>query len=77
MAIRNTLPTYLLNDFKKYLEQKGFMILRPVGNYEVLRAKKGKEFVLIFRQNKHQDYLSFQDKNYVWVNDFLQQKGEV
>lgn len=77
MAIRNMLPTYLLNDFKKYLEQKGFMILRPVGNYEVLRAKKDKEYVLIFRQDKNKDYLSFQDKDYVWVNDFLKQKGEI
>lgn len=77
MAIRNMLPTNLLNDFKSYLEHKGFMILKPVGSYEVLRAKRNKDFVIIFRQNKNKDYLSFQDKDYMWVNDFLKQKGEV
>lgn len=77
MAIRNMLPTYLLDGFKKYLEEKGFMILRPVGSYEVLRAKRGKEFVLIFRQDKNKNYLSFQDKDYTWVSDFLKQKGEI
>lgn len=77
MAIKNMLPTNLLDDFKSYLEEKGFMILRPVGSYEVLREKRGKEFVLIFRQDKNKNYLSFQDKDYVWVNDFLKQKGEI
>lgn len=45
MAIKNMLPTYLLNDFKKYLEEKEFMILKPNGNYEVLRAKRNKQFI--------------------------------
>lgn len=77
MAIKNMLPTYLLNDFKKYLEEKGFIILKPNGNYEVLRAKRNKQFILIFRQDKNKDYLSFQDKDFPWVNDFLKHKGEI
>lgn len=48
MSIKNMLPTNLLNDFKSYLEEKGFMILRPVGSYEVLRAKRGKRICFDF-----------------------------
>lgn len=51
MAIRNMLHMSQLKAFEEFLESKGYLIIPTVGAYEVLRARKPKEnMVIVYRK---------------------------
>lgn len=73
MAIRNLLHMDKLEDFEEYLKNdEGYMIL-PLSNnpYEVLRAKKGSDTVIIYRRSSAKEHLSVMEKDYRLVERFL------
>ncbi len=75
MATRNILHINKLKDFEKFLESKGYMILATSRNpYEVLRARKGKDTVIVYQKANAKEYLSTMDKDYKLVREFI--KGE-
>ena len=48
MANRNTLSVKAIDNFKKWLEEYGWQVQEPKGDYEVLRAtKEGRKHPLI------------------------------
>lgn len=73
MAIMNLLRTDQLEEFEEFLESEGYMILPLSKNpYEVLRAKKGRVSVIIYRRSEAKEYLSIADKDYKLVKRFLE-----
>lgn len=72
MATRNILPINKLGEFEDFLERKGYMILATSKNpYEVLRAKKGSDTVIIYQKNGAKEHLSTMDKDYHLVREFI------
>lgn len=73
MAIRNLLHMDKLEEFEEYLRNyEGYMILPLSKNpYEVLRAKKGNDTVIIYRKSSAKEHLSVADKDYRLVERFL------
>jgi hypothetical protein len=61
-----------LEEFEQFLEVKGYMILPTVGAYEVLRARKGKDTVIVYRQREVKEHLSIMDKDYRLVREFME-----
>lgn len=83
MAIRNMLHISHLKAFEEFLEGKGYMIIPPVGVYEVLRAQKPKKDrkpkespVIVYRKKDAKEHLSIMEKDFYLVNEFLRSKAE-
>ena len=72
MAIRNMLHKNKLVEFEQFLDSKGYMILPTVGAYEVLRARKGKDTVIVYQQRDVKEHLSIMDKDYRLVREFTE-----
>lgn len=72
MAIRELLHASKLNDFGKWIEEQGYMILPTSKNpYEVLRAKKDKDTVIIYQKKDSKEHLSVMDKDYSLIRRFI------
>lgn len=72
MAIRALLHINKLKDFEKWLEKQGYMILPTSKNpYEVLRAGKGKDTVIIYQKGDSKEHLSIMDKDYPLIHKFI------
>ena len=72
MAIRALLHMNKLKDFESWLEKQGYMILPTSKNpYEVLRAKKSKDTVIIYRKGDSKEHLSIMDKDYALIHKFI------
>lgn len=72
MASRELLHASKLNDFGKWIEEQGYMILPTSKNpYEVLRAKKDKDTVIIYQKNDSKEHLSVMDKDYSLIRRFI------
>lgn len=71
MAIRNLLHTNKLLAFEEYLESLDYMILPTVGDYEVLRARKGKDSIIVYKKADSSEHVSIMDKDYKIVRSFL------
>ena len=73
MANRALLHMNKLKDFEKWLEEKqGYMILPTSKNpYEILRAKKGKDTVIIYQKGDSKEHLSIMDKDYPLIHKFI------
>ena len=72
MASRELLHISKLNDFEKWLEEQGYMILPTSKNqYEVLRAKKDKDTVIIYCKASSKEHLSIMDKDYSLIRRFI------
>ncbi len=72
MASRELLHISKLNDFKKWLEEQGYMILPTSKNpYEVLRAKKDKDTVIIYCKAGSKEHLSIMDKDCSLIRRFI------
>lgn len=72
MASRELLHISKLNDFEKWLEEQGYMILPASKNpYEVLRAKKDKDTVIIYCKAGSKEHLSIMDKDYSLIQRFI------
>lgn len=72
MANRALLHMNKLKDFECWLEKQGYMILPISKNpYEILRAKKGKDTVIIYRKGDSKEHLSIMDKDYDLIHKFM------
>lgn len=72
MATRNILPINKLSEFEDFLESKGYMILATSKNpYEVLRAKKANDTVIVYQKKEAKEHLSTMDKDYYLVREFI------
>ena len=72
MANRALLHINKLKDFEKWLEKQGYMILPTSKNpYEILRAKKDKDAVIIYRKDDSKEHLSIMDKDYPLIYRFI------
>ena len=72
MANRALLHMSKLKDFESWLEKQGYMILPTSKNpYEVLRAKKSKDTVIIYRKGDSKEHLSIMDKDYHFIHKFI------
>lgn len=72
MAIRALLHMNKLKDFESWLEKQGYMILPASKNpYEILRAKKDKDTVIIYQKGDSKGHLSIMDKDYALIHKFI------
>ena len=77
MANRYTLHINSLEDFCLYLRSIGWERVRPVGDYEVARLKKGGEFVLIYRRDRAKEHLTIQRNAERLFKDWMAVKAAV
>ena len=73
MAERCLLHKNKLDKLKQWLASKGYDILTPKGTYEVLRACKGKETVIIFEKIGAKEHLTVQQKDYKLIRQFIRE----
>lgn len=72
MATRNILHISKLEEFKNFLKTKGYMIVETSKNpFEVLRAVKGKDTVIVYKKADAKEHLSTMDKDYRLVREFI------
>lgn len=72
MAIRVLLHMNKLKDFESWLEKQGYMISPTSKNpYEILRAKKDKDIVIIYQKSDSKEYLSIMDKDHALIQKFI------
>ena len=72
MANRALLHINKLKDLEKWLEKQGYMILSTSKNpYEILRAKKDKDTVIIYQKGDSKEHLSIMDKDYPLIHKFI------
>ena len=75
MATRNILHISKLQEFEDFLETKGYMIIATSKNpYEVLRAQKDGDTVIVYQKKDAKEHLSTMDKDYRLVREFI--KGQ-
>lgn len=72
MATRNILHISKLQEFEDFLETKGYMIVATSKNpYEVLRAQKDGDTVIVYQKKDSKEHLSTMDKDYHLVREFI------
>lgn len=72
MATRNILHISKLQEFEDFLETKGYMIVATSKNpYEVLRAQKDGDTVIVYKKKDAKEHLSTMDKDYHLVREFV------
>lgn len=72
MAARNILHISQLEAFTAYLLEKGYRHQPPSRNeYEVLRMKKGRHVVVLFKRLNAKEHLSVMDKDLWLVFNFF------
>ena len=72
MATRNILHISKLQEFEDFLEHKGYMIVATSKNpYEVLRAQKDGDTVIVYQKKDAKEHLSTMDKDYRLVREFI------
>ena len=72
MADRNTIHFSHLDRFKRWLVKDGYELL-PLSNnpYEVLRAKKGEDWLILYKRFGAKEHYTYMDKNWKTVRRFL------
>lgn len=72
MATRNILHISKLQEFEDFLETKGYMIVATSKNpYEVLRAQKDGDTVIVYKKKDAKEHLSTMGKDYHLVREFI------
>lgn len=75
MATRNILHISKLQEFEDFLETKGYMIVATSKNpYEVLRAQKDSDTVIVYQKKDAKEHLSTMDKDYRLVREFIKEQ---
>lgn len=77
MAERCLLHKNKLEHFKWWLSSRGYDIQPVKGLYEVLRAKKGRDTVIVFHRNETKEHLTVQQKDYHLVKQFIQETRDL
>lgn len=73
MAERCLLHQNKLDLLKWWLSSRGYEIQATKGMYEVLRAKKGKDTVIIFKKAGAKEHLSVQQKDHNLIRQFIRE----
>ena len=73
MAERCLLHKNKLELLKWWLSSKEYEIQPTKGCYEVLRAKKDKETVIIYRKSEIKEHLTVQQKDYRLIRQFIRE----
>ena len=61
-----------MQEFEDFLETKGYMIVATSKNpYEVLRAQKDGDTVIVYQKKDAKEHLSTMDKDYRLVREFI------
>ena len=77
MAERCLLHRNKLEPLKIWLTSSGYELHPLKGMYEVLRATKGKETVIIYRKSLAKEHLTVQQKDQGLIRRFIREtKGE-
>ena len=79
MANRHLLAVNKLEEFKNWLIDNDWKIVRTKGNYEVLRARKSTEKLPLIVYKKDKDglvHLSVSDWNAKYIADFINSKKD-
>ena len=72
MATRNILHVSKLQEFENFLETRGYMIVATSKNpYEILRAQKDGDTVIVYKKKDAKEHLSTMDKDYPLVREFI------
>lgn len=72
MATRNILHVSKLQEFENFLETRGYMIVATSKNpYEILRAQKDGDTVIVYKKKDAKEHLSTMDKDYHLVREFI------
>lgn len=71
MAERCLLHKNKLELFEWWLASRGYDIQPVKGLYEVLRAKKDSDTVIVYERNKAKEHLTVQQKDYHLVRQFI------
>lgn len=75
MATRNILHISKLQEFEDFLETKGYMILATSKNpFEVLRAQKDGDTVIVYQKKDTKEHLSTMDKDYHLMREFIKRQ---
>ena len=75
MAMRNILHISKLQEFEDFLETKGYMIVATSKNpFEVLRAQKDGDTVIVYQKKDTKEHLSTMDKDYHLVREFIKRQ---
>ena len=78
MATRNILHISKLQEFEDFLETKGYMIVATSKNtYEVLRAQKDGDTVIVYQKKDAKEHLSTMDKDYHLVREFIKNQRKL
>lgn len=73
MAERCLLHKNKLDLLKWWLSSKEYEIQPTKGFFEVLRAKKGTDTVIIFRKSEIKEHLVVQQKDYKLIRQFIRE----
>lgn len=76
MAERCLLHKNKVELLKWWLSSKGYEIQQNKGIYEVLRAKKGKDTVVIFKKSDATEHLTVQQKDHRLIRQFINETKE-
>ena len=71
--MRNTLHRSKMNDFREWLKLDGWNIEKTKGDYEELRARKGKRLLLIYDRHEG-DHYSYADSFHGIVMAFIRSR---
>lgn len=71
MAERCLLHQNKLDLLKWWLTSKGYEIQVTKGDYEVLRANKDKDTIIIFKKDNAKEHLSVQQKDHRLIRQFI------
>ena len=73
MAERCLLHQNKLELLKWWLSSKGYEIQPIKGIYEVLRAKKDKETIIIYKKDSAKEHLTVQQKDHKLIRQFIRE----
>ena len=73
MAERCLLHQNKLELLKWWLTTKGYEIQPTKGYFEVLRAKKDKDTIIIYRKIEIKEHLTVQQKDYKMIRQFIRE----
>lgn len=77
MADRTLLHINKLPMFTWWLNSLGYEIQQTKGVWEVLRAKKNNDLILVFRKVSAKEHLTIQQKDFGLVKKFIRQHVEI
>lgn len=73
MAERCLLHKNKLEALKTWLVSKGYEIMQIKGDFEVIRAKKDRDTVIIYKRLDAKEHLTVQQKDYSLVRQFIRE----